>query len=67
MQTGACPVCGNAAPTWQKGPLGGASRNLEMNCCGAWINVVDPERYGWPPPPLPGQVISEAKFARVAH
>lgn len=59
LSRGECPLCGRANPTWRNGPLGGASRNLEMACCGAQINVVDPDRYGWPPPPLVGQVLDD--------
>jgi len=59
LQSGHCPSCGHPKPRWNNGPLGGAARNLEMTCCGARINVIDPDRYGWPPPGIVGQVLEQ--------
>lgn len=63
LERGLCPLCGREEPRWTNGPLGGASRNIEMTCCGAVINVVDPDRYGWPPPLLVTQVLIDGKLA----
>lgn len=67
LERGQCPVCGCDAPQWRVGPAGGASRNLEMACCDSTINVVDPERYGWPPPAITGQVIRERSAPPSLH
>jgi hypothetical protein len=58
LERGECPVCGEKVATDELllGPSGGESRNVKMPC-GAKINIIDPETYGWPPPMRFGQII----------
>jgi hypothetical protein len=58
MQRGLCPACGQKHDKYIPGPRGGAAMNIEMPC-GARMNIMDPDTYGFPPPFLVGQMLSD--------
>jgi hypothetical protein len=53
-----CPFCGEGA-AFDLGPRGGASVNIRMVCCGAEMNVIDPELWDKYPGLRIGQVLKE--------